>query len=221
MVKISKSQEPTTLTSHRAIPGASYDDMPEVTKSTLRQSLASEQGFVCAYCMRRIEANSTGMKIEHVISRSDQVHNGPSLQLDYRNLFGCCDGNSGSPHSAQHCDTYKGAQSVLINLASVRTTEELEIKYMSNGTILSSRSDVQGLIEMLNLNGEAHHLRANRAGVIKSLQRQFSGATGPVTKSRIRDLLNRWNKRDGKGRYQENFGVAVYFLEQKLKQVRS
>ncbi|MCF2598074.1 hypothetical protein I6E10_04830 [Phocaeicola barnesiae] len=49
MRKIQKQPEPREWTEYRLTPGAHYE-----ASSELRQALLEEQGYLCAYCMRRI-----------------------------------------------------------------------------------------------------------------------------------------------------------------------
>lgn len=68
MRKINKNPEPKEWTSYRLTPGADYKAIPE-----LRRALLEEQGYICAYCMRRIpvkdsNSNETS-RIEHILCR--------------------------------------------------------------------------------------------------------------------------------------------------------
>lgn len=49
MILITKNKEPKEWTEYRNTPGVDYQAIPE-----LIQSLLKEQGYICAYCMRRI-----------------------------------------------------------------------------------------------------------------------------------------------------------------------
>src|SRR5438552_2616590 len=101
MRAISKGDEPRSLIEHRCTPHADYDNY--TGKNDLRQSLTTEQGKLCCYCMQRIEPDESRMKIEHWRSQTGY----PSEQLNYGNLLGACLGNEGKPRRLQHCDTFK------------------------------------------------------------------------------------------------------------------
>jgi uncharacterized protein (TIGR02646 family) len=103
MLEIEKQKEPTVLTTYRTQPDAQYDG-PEFTpvKAQIRLSLLAEQGYLCAYCMQRI--NEKNMKVKHWACQT--AH--PDKQLSYRNLLACCKGNEGSSPRDQTCDTKKG-----------------------------------------------------------------------------------------------------------------
>lgn len=63
MIWIQKKEEPPSLTQYKKQPFAYYDGYKN--KEELRQALLRDQGYLCAYCMRRIENNRESMKIEH------------------------------------------------------------------------------------------------------------------------------------------------------------
>jgi len=46
------SNEPASLRATRLTDGANFDS---TNKSDIREALLKEQGYLCAYCMRRIE----------------------------------------------------------------------------------------------------------------------------------------------------------------------
>ena len=54
MRQISKRVEPKSLTQHRANKPAYYEGLPFAAKDELRQTLLSEQGHLCCYCLKRI-----------------------------------------------------------------------------------------------------------------------------------------------------------------------
>ena len=78
MKRIVKGREPQSLLEHRLKSFADYDNYSE--KDELRESLLTEQGHICCYCMQRISADR--MKIEHWQSQDEYEE----LQLDYNNL---------------------------------------------------------------------------------------------------------------------------------------
>ena len=108
MRKISKNKEPNAWLQYRLTSDATYQSTPE-----LRQSLLEEQGYLCAYCMRRIpgkDSNSNeDSRIDHILSRS----NNPDLSLSYSNMVICC---PGAINSDFHCDKSKGENNISFNL---------------------------------------------------------------------------------------------------------
>ena len=63
-----RNKEPKELIEYRRTPGVAYDDLSGDRKSIIRDSLLDEQGYICAYCMGKIDNESC--TIEHYISQS-------------------------------------------------------------------------------------------------------------------------------------------------------
>ena len=101
MILIKKKSEPHSLTIYKKTINASFDNQPSKVKEDLRKSLLEEQGYICAYCMKRIE-ESADIKIEHYEARNS------TNELSYKNLLVVCKGNEGSSKERQTCDTKKG-----------------------------------------------------------------------------------------------------------------
>ena len=107
MKLIVKGREPKEWENFRNTPGSDYESRHE-----LRKALYTEQGGLCAYCMRRLsdELNrniSTTNKIDHIKPRELCTRD---ERMDYRNMVLCCSGViSGTSPSDTHCDTHKGS----------------------------------------------------------------------------------------------------------------
>ena len=76
--------QPASLKRHLKTPHHNYENYDK--KDELRLALLKEQGFICCYCMRRIqEAMEKKMKIEHF--KAFSIYNGtnekPNLTLNY------------------------------------------------------------------------------------------------------------------------------------------
>lgn len=54
MILIKKKSEPHSLTIYKKTINASFDNQPSKVKEDLRKSLLEEQGYICAYCMKRM-----------------------------------------------------------------------------------------------------------------------------------------------------------------------
>jgi len=106
MIRINKGQEPNEWLQYRLTPGAKYEAIPE-----LSGALLLEQGYICAYCMRRIPVkdknSSETSRIDHIKCREHY----PELELDYNNMIICC---PGSIDSNFHCDRKKEYSGVVI-----------------------------------------------------------------------------------------------------------
>lgn len=206
MRKIIKQAEPKEWTSHRLTPGADYEAKPE-----LRKSLLQEQGYICAYCMRRIpvkDSNSNETtRIDHLLSREKH----PELKLNYHNMVICC---PGAINNEFHCDKLKVDIDISFDLFkdSFFTTLSYGSK---SGEIKSSDVEYNRQInELLNLNNRL--LKRNRQntllGVIKYLNRNGWTVTNINRQIRI------WDNKDDEGYYKEYNGIVLWYLKKKLKQ---
>lgn len=240
MINISKSKdnEPRNLTSFR-LSKNNKNDISNSTKGMydrysdehslqdLRNSLKKEQGSICCYCMCSIENGKT--KIEHYCSKSKY----PKLEIDYNNLYLCCDGEKTNCQDKQnenniyndckckveknkkivkHCDTCKANRELnYIKLSNI----EKDIEYKSDGTIYSSNEDINKELNwVLNLN-------------INILKDNRKKAKDDLWKNLIKKLPTTWNndfinKNIKKYKHQNKkspyIGIILYFLNKKLKQ---
>lgn len=212
MKHVVKGQEPRELLQHRLRPDANYDTFQR--KDVLRQALVSEQGYLCAYCMGRIEPADDKMKIEHWRSQKQY----PRLQLDYKNLFGVCKGGEGLPSRLQHCDTHKGDRDIAL---SPSKHPETYIQYnLGDGSIRSTDSRYhRDLDKILNLNTET--LKSNRKAVgdafYDSLKRR--GDKG-FTIAELEREQARLRSKDSTGKYAPYCQYVLYLLEKKLHKAK-
>lgn len=209
MKRIVKGPEPRSLTQHRVKSHADYDNYQE--KDELRQSLLSEQGYICCYCMSRITLDK--MRIEHWRPQSRYS----SLQLDYRNLLGACLGNEGAREENEHCDKRKGENEVTINPADLLKNCEILVKYASTGKIRSDDPNIEfDLNQTLNLN--VGFLVKNRKTelqeVINKLNNMFPGKPWP--RAYLVKIVNKLNAKDSSGRYSEYCQYVALYLSKRL-----
>lgn len=211
MIWIDKGHEPASWTRHRMTPGAKYERTDDLGDSLLR-----DQGYLCAYCMRRIPVRDTGTNetshIEHIAPQSTLSE---QEKMDYANMLICCPGAiSGTEKKSCHCDRHK-AESI-IHFSPLDKNFTATIKYKSDGTIESS--DVvanQEINEILNLNIPL--LKANRKGIKDTLiQKLMQHKSIAWRKSDIKKLLDFYCSKDSSGKYPEYCGVARWYLSRKL-----
>ena len=199
MILIKKGSEPNVWMRYRLTQGAEFRAIPE-----LKDSLLKEQGYLCAYCMARIDKDH--MKVEHFKPRSRY----PRLKFSYKNLLACC---LGKTQEESHCDTSKGNAEISLSPLSSSCVNTLSYE-SGTGKIKSSDPDYDRELDCpLHLNTPI--IRQNRReelqGVIKALQSEGfnSGA--------IHRLLKRWDSVDEEGKRKPYCGIVIYFLEKKLK----
>ena len=86
MIYIKKGKEPASLTAYKKQKYVYFDGYDK--KDDIREQLLKDQGYLCAYCMRRIDIKH--MKIEHWYPENLLT----DLEtLDYKNMMGCCEGH--------------------------------------------------------------------------------------------------------------------------------
>jgi len=211
MRAIEKGPEPRSLGRYRAEGNADYDG-PNFTpvKEEIRKALLKEQGYLCAYCMSRIEED---VRIEHWHCRSRY----DAEQLDYKNLLCCCKGNEGAGSARDyHCDKRKGDSDIAYNPANPAHHKRLAISYLRDGEILSRDAKFnQDLNERLNLN--IAKLKNNRRAVSDGVFDALGKTEGTCGIAEIDKFLQRWQTADGDGKLKEYCDVAVFFLEKRMK----
>ncbi|SEW45997.1 TIGR02646 family protein [Chitinophaga sp. YR573] len=227
MKQVIKIAEPTSLLQHRAKKHSNFDNIPLETKEELRQSLLSEQGHICCYCMKRIPEKvekegrvSYDMKVEHFLCQDTHSE----LQLTYSNLHGACTGNEGKPKKLQTCDTKKANFELTVNPTSSRPNYEALFKYNPEGEIssINDNSEIdRQLNDILNLNMQT--LKDGRSEIYIEVQEKVRAESKRFKNDKagfIRQLeqeRNKWlNRVDNK--YRPYCMVAVYYLGKKIRQ---
>lgn len=213
MIRIQKLPPPIALSQYKRqckgemSRGSTHvlDDFPE--KDSLRQQLAEEQGFICAYCMSRISLDFHTTVIEHVKPQTQY----PEEQLDYDNLLLCCNGDANGIGTQHHCDSSKRNLEIKYNPAThpcIATT----IRYRHNGQVFSEEAkwDFE-LNTVLNLN--ASRLCNNRKAVWNVVIEWLSQSHGQRTRSEIDAKLRATYSRDQEKRLPEYCGVMAYVLK--------
>lgn len=163
MIRIHKGREPRKWTEYCNTPGVHYKAIPK-----LREALLKEQGYICAYCMRRIpvrdkNSNETS-RIDHVKSQEKYS----DLELKYSNMVICCPGAISEDF---HCDKLKEEEDVTFDLFSQHFIDSLFYS-SKDGEMTSSNAVWDGEIRnVLNLNNEM--LKKNRLVVIEAMMQQL------------------------------------------------
>ena len=85
MKYIQKGKEPSTLKKYReTTPNAVYDKGYVDSGQVLKKTLLKEQGYICAYCMKRISLKRTNNKpsieVEHFLSQYEIKYHYRQLQ---------------------------------------------------------------------------------------------------------------------------------------------
>lgn len=200
MKKIIKGREPKEWTAYCATPGVDYTPIPE-----LRKSLMIEQGYICAYCLRRITLNDE-TRIEHIKPRCRHQN----LKLKYNNMVLCC---NGMINSDSHCDVRKGDQEITFNLFTDAFFSTLSYS-SSSGNIKSSNNQWDSEInDILNLNNKL--LKANRK---KTLEATIDCISNWST-NKLRQIRQEWAERDALGQFRPYCSIVLWYIDKKLNQI--
>lgn len=211
MKTISKGREPASLTEHRAGEYCGYDNY--AAKDELRAALVKEQRGLCCYCMGRISASSTRMKIEHW--RCQSLH--PELELSYENILGACLGGDGQPPDERHCDTRKGDQTLKWNPAMTAARVGQRIRYEPDGTIAADDAEFHRQLDVvlgLNIPG----IKKRRWAVLEGILEWWHAYHAAHHRRPPRDVIARQRARWEAlaGDLPAYSGVAVWWLDQRL-----
>jgi len=112
---VSKGQEPRDLRKWKADNAASpqnmkYGNLPTEVNTQVRAALLIEQGYLCAYTLRRLQSVAD-CHIEHVQPQNAA----PGLGLDYANMADCFP-KDGGDRSSGYGAPIKGGQPVSLNV---------------------------------------------------------------------------------------------------------
>lgn len=223
MLCIHKGAEPACMVELRTTPGADWGSVHGTQKQAMRDAVYREQGGLCAYCMGRIKATHSDMKLEHWDARNASA----AHVFAWSNLLGVCLGNTkqtDTSQNSQHCDTYRGSlntqdQDLNYSPASTPNIETLVGYNRSTGDIRARRglaADVAACVEddiaTLNLNHGT--LQTNRAQVVGVLQQQLAS---DGSNSNLQRLYTDTYRRSRKGALTPYCGVARWYLRRKAR----
>lgn len=210
MIKIDKTLAPNSLVEFQRDSYSSFDTLPSEVKSELRISLLKEQGYICAYCMKRIE-DSSQVKIEHYIPRNREN------ELDYTNLLAVCTGNEGSKREVETCDTRK--KNTLLNIDPQKESDIQTISYTSLGKIKSSNPNFQeDLDNTLNLNYDKGYLISNRKTTLEVLQKKLHQTFKRLSPQDVEKIYVRYlNEKKSGGKYTEYVGILLWYLKKRIR----
>lgn len=200
---------------------AHFDDMPSDIKQIVRDSLLKGQGYLCAYCMSKININDKKIeqkKIEEKIKIEHYVPRNNKNELDYKNLLAVCSGNSfGNEEKHQHCDTKKGNKTLKID--PQRQYNISQISYKPDGTIYSKNKEFDDdLNKVLNLNDDEGCLKQRRKEALDTLKSEIHKIykDKTATLNFLKKTLNFYTSLNEKGELQPYCGILIEYLENKI-----
>ncbi len=216
MLYIKKNNEPASLTKYKKQSNAYYDGFKY--KDDIREALLKEQGYLCAYCMRRI-SNVKEVTIEHYVPQSELDE---CTALDYRNVLGVCKIDRERKKEYQTCNSHRGNEKLTVNPFD-RDTIKL-IKYERGTGKIGSKNECidKDLNYTLNLNCKNSHLPENRLHVLKGLEKKIlKDNKGKIcSKSYLLNLKRQIENPDKDGKIAEYAGIMIWYINKRLKSNR-
>ncbi len=214
MKQIIKETEPSDLLKYRLSNDLNKSYENYHPKDTLKKSLLKEQGYICAFCMRRIlESN---MEVAHWEPIKGNFGK-PERQLDYKNLLASCEGNRGNPRKLQHCNAKQGDKPLKVNPADSDKNCENLIRYSNSGKIFSDDQDINNDLDVtLNLNVETlvKNRKAVLSEVIEQLNKLFPNKEW--SKTELTKIINKWRSKDANGCHNQYCQFVIYILGKRL-----
>lgn len=224
MIYISKGKEPPKLTKYKKTPEASYKGFSKANgKEDVQIALLEEQGYLCAYCMQRINLDS--IRIEHQVPQSDETQ-GKSLELSYDNMLGVCQGkinsslsNLESENYNPYCEANRGDKPLKINPRDKNTINK--IKYSAIGEIYSEDEEIQIDLDKtlkLNIQPLRKNRKAVREGIIQHLENKYKTINWSkgILEKELANLRTKNIDTDKKLKLKEYCGIAIYVLQKRL-----
>lgn len=176
-----------------------YSCFQNPEKKIVHVSLLTEQGYLCCYCCKRLDKNSS--HIEHFAAQSKTDDD---LSVDYRNLHASCG-------SAQHwppcCGNHRENNKIPISPLDEQC--ESYFTYTSEGNIAAieahpRQTDAERTIRVLNLN--FYDLQ-------KSREEAFDALTG-LSDDDAEKLLKQCYEKDEDGRFRPFCAAVANYIMQ-------
>lgn len=199
---ILKGKEPEAWKTYRNTEGVIFSAITE-----LKIALLEQQGYICCYCMSRI--NFESMKVEHWKPRKYKA-----LIFHFDNLLAACKGDF---CTEKHCDTRKDDIEILINPSDKANNIESLISYKwSDGSLKYSPHYKKDIEDVLNLNNPI--LKNNRKKVMEAVSQVLM--LKKYSESEHQKQLKKFKEVDKHGKFQPYCMVAVRFLEKKIRKFK-
>jgi uncharacterized protein (TIGR02646 family) len=178
-------------------------------KDSVRRALTEEQGFLCCYCLRRINPDADSMKIEHWAPQAIERER----WYDWSNLLGACPGGTAGAARHQTCDTHKGSTPITVN--PTLAEHVARVRFRGDGTVYSEDPLFeQDLNRTLNLNDVT--LVAARRARVAAVHVELRKHEGSWSRALLERQLDKWRPRRMTGRLPEFCEVVAQELERRL-----
>jgi uncharacterized protein (TIGR02646 family) len=187
----------------------SWDKFQNPEKSVVHHSLMNEQGYICCYCMQRIDRASS--HFEHIKPRElSTQQNNEKEKLDYTNILASCGRDDGKPENMQeHCGQLRGRKGNWYNpalfVSPLNPECENRFRFYDDGKIRPAIDDDEGAKRTIENLGLSHTLlEKNRRVVIEEAIRDLQILSDDEIAQRYYEYTNR----GAEGKFKE-YCVAV------------
>lgn len=217
MLYIEKMREPAELRLEKRKGLTDYSNLSGQAKVAVQKALLQEQGYLCAYCMKRIDLKR--VQIEHYIPQHPEDGDyDPALTIDYHNMLAVCSGGNKSAGTFKNltCDQHRGNTPLTVDPLDRASIDK--IQYKSDGTIFSEDAAIQRDLDItLNLNCTASYLKQNRKAALDQVKKkiQSSYPDHRATKDQLKKMLLHFQEKQD-GSYTEFAGVIIWYLKKQI-----
>lgn len=216
MIRIKKNDPPSPQLNKKLSQYQTYNDFATSAANNLqllREELAKEQYYICAYCMQRIYSGAQSMRVEHWAPRNSHPH----LQLKYNNLLGVCLGGEDKKREERlrHCDVSKEDKILSINPTNDKWEDIFVYK---RGGAIAIREDHRNAtaynkdLETLNLNCNA--LKDRRRQILDTLTALFP-EEDEIEAVNEETIISQLQLTEGSNELPEFIGVIRYWLKER------
>ena len=182
---------------------ASYKkDFPNEEKRKLRKSLLIEQGYICCYCMRRIDIENS--HVEHFWPKSVFT----DKDMEYSNVLASCNGNTDDEDNCGHKkEDWYDNRMVIPTDVSIETM----FHYTVGGHIHPVKNAMRDVaVKMIqNLGLDSYHLVRSRR---KAIEASEVFDENDYSTDEIRDIIACYDSMED-GKYHEFCNVIIDVLK--------
>lgn len=215
MIYIKKQPEPHSLTEYKKQSNAYYDGFRN--KNDIREKLLEEQGYLCAYCMRRIP-NIDSCTIEHY---KPQQLCSASEALDYNNMLGVCKINRNTRKQFQTCDSHRGSVPLVVNPLNAVSVSRIAYDERT-GIIYSENKQINhDLNDTLNLNCAESRLQINRRASLEAFKQYLTKhkSNGTWHQQFLFKFCEMYCSKDSNNQYREYLGIILWYINKRIKHI--
>jgi len=199
-----------------------YDDTkndnsksPKITiRTDVLEDLLNEQGYICAYCMRKISLDNA--QIEHIIGQNyideQKQEIGKTEDTNYNNMLAVCQGSFCDKET--HCDSSRSKyqeKRPILNISPLNKKQMNSIKFSQSGIVYYENIDDEteisfDLNKVLNLN--CKNIKNDRKKIITIIKRLL--AKHKFDKKFVKKELEYWEQKNPT--YKAYCYVAIFEL---------